>query len=73
MEQFIKKSDELNLESIKKLASQKGLRQRLKANDTFLIANPSTPEVEAALKNESITFKKAAHPTFNLTIYTIQN
>ena len=71
MEQFIKKSDQLNLDSIKKLGSQKALRQTLKTSDSFIIPTPQLSEIESLLKGENVAYKTAAHPTYNLTIFTI--
>jgi hypothetical protein len=73
MEQFIKSTDQLNLESIKSLASQKKLRESVKPNDTFYVPNPNLEEIEALLKENKIGFKKVAHPTYKLTYYTVLN
>ena len=73
MEQFIKKSDQLNPDSIKKLAGQKALRQTLKTNDSFIVPTPESKEIESLLKGENVGYKTAPHPTYNLTIFTVLN
>jgi len=71
MEQFIKKADQLNIGSIRTLASQKALRSTLKPNDNFYIPNPDLGEIEPLLKSEGVGYKKMAHPTYTITLFTI--
>jgi len=71
MEQFIKKADQLNIDSIRILAGQKALRTTLKPNDNFYIPNPDLGEIEPLLKGEKVGYKKMAHPTYTITLFTV--
>ncbi|HVD96830.1 MAG TPA: hypothetical protein VNB90_01415 [Cytophagaceae bacterium] len=73
MEQFIKNADQLNIDKIKSLAAEKKLRERLKPNDTFYIPNPDLSQIESLLKGDKVEYKKTAHPTYNLTLFTVLN
>jgi hypothetical protein len=73
MEHLEKKSGQINLDSIRTFASQKTVREKLKTSDTFYIPTPDLPEVEKILNEYKISYKKMAHPTYNLTMFTVLN
>ena len=73
MEHLERKAGQITIDSIRTFASQKTVKQELKTSDTFYIPTPDLPEVEKILNEYKVSFKKAAHPTYNLTIITVLN
>lgn len=73
MENLEKKAGQINIDSIRTFASQKTVREKLKTSDTFYIPNPNLSEVEAILNEYKVGYKKMAHPTYNLTLFTVLN